>query len=548
MFPSLFLSFHILILPLFPQPDFLPRASAAGGKWDVLLSNIGVSAMHIQLLNNDRVVIFDRTDFGSSNISLPAGKCRNDPNDTYSTVDCTAHSVEYDVVSNTVRPLTVQTDTWCSSGAVAPDGSLVQTGGYNDGDHAVRTFRPCNDSSCDWQEINPGLIKRRWYATNHILPDGKQIIIGGRRQFGFEFYPKTSPADYKSYNLSFLVQTYDPLIENNLYPFVFLNTDGNLFIFANNRAILFNYSNRVVVKTYPIIPGGDPRSYPSSGSAVLLPLKNNSGAEVLVCGGAPKDSYVNATNGIFLPALDTCGRIRINDPNPQWVVETMPGPRVMGDMVLLPNGNVLIINGARSGTAGWEYGRDPVLSPVIYRPDKSIWSRFEVQNSSTTPRMYHSTAVLLRDGRVLVGGNNPHAYYNFTGVLFPTDLTLEAFSPSYLDSKFASSRPVIVTPVSPSVIGYGQELTIGFAVASGRIIGSLVKVTMVAPSFTTHSFSMNQRLLVLSGGNVTTSFDNTTYQIRVITPGSGILAPSGYYLLFVVYQEIPSEGIWVQIK
>lgn len=107
-----------------------------------------------------------------------------------------------------------------------------------------------------------------------------------------------------------------------------------------------------MVKTYPTIPCGYPRSYPSTGSAVLLPLRNNVGAEVLVCGGAPKGSYVRATNGNFVAALNTCGRIRINDLNPQWVMETMPSGRIMGDMVLLPNGNVLIINGADSGTAG----------------------------------------------------------------------------------------------------------------------------------------------------------------------------------------------------
>ncbi|KAI3472800.1 hypothetical protein Pfo_031121 [Paulownia fortunei] len=549
MTPTLILSFilrHLLlpILLLLPHRNIL--SLAADGKWDLLLSNIGISAMHMQLLHTDRVVMFDRTDFGLSNISLPDGKCRRDPNDTALKIDCTAHSVEYDVASNSIRPLMVLTDVWCSSGAVMPDGTLVQTGGFNDGDHAVRMYKPCGDNSCDWQEINAGLSQRRWYATNHILPDGRQIIIGGRRQFNYEFYPKTSSAD-RSYNLPFLVQTNDPRIENNLYPFVFLNGDGNLFIFANNRAILFNYLNGTVVRTYPAIPGGDPRSYPSSGSAVLLPLKNNVGAEVLLCGGAPKGAYVRASNGDFVGALNTCGRIQINDLNSQWVMETMPSGRVMGDMVLLPNGNVLIINGAGSGTAGWEVGRNPVLSPVIYRPDNQIGSRFDVQNSTSTPRMYHSTAILLRDCRVLIGGSNPHIYYNFTGVLFPTDLTLQAFSPSYLDSKFAYLRPRIVSPVSQSKIGYGQQLAIRFTIPPGRLNSTSVMVTMVAPSFTTHSFSMNQRLLVLTRGDVT-AVAKSTYQVRVVTPGSGNLAPSGYYLVFVVHRDIPSEGIWIQIN
>lgn len=309
---------------------------------------------------------------------------------------------------------------------------------------------------------------------------------------------------------------------------------------------MLDYATGVVVKNYPTVPGGDPRNYPSSGSAVLLPLRSDSDAQVLVCGGAPKGAYVSANNGKFVEALDTCGRIRINDQNPQWAMETMPGPRVMGDMVLLPNGNVLIINGAGLGTAGWEFGRDPILTPVIYRPDDPVGSRFEVQSPSATPRMYHSTAILLRDGRVLVGGSNPHTYYNFTGVLFPTDLSLEAFSPSYLNSSSASMRPQIISPVSHSKFSYKQQLVVGFMVPSGQVHGNSVMVTLVAPSFATHSFSMNQRLLVLSGRNVTVN--GSSNQIRVITPDSANLAPPGYYLLFVVHRNIPSEGIWVQIN
>ncbi|MFS7972307.1 putative galactose oxidase, central domain superfamily [Helianthus anomalus] len=116
------------------------------------------------------------------------------------------------------------------------------------------------------------------------------------------------------------------------------------------------------------MPGGQPRNYPNTGSAVLLPLQLKNGTvesvEALVCGGAPKGSFTNANNGSFDGARDTCGRIKVSDPNPQWVMETMPLARVMGDMLLLLNGHVLIINGASAGVAGWELGRNPVLSLV----------------------------------------------------------------------------------------------------------------------------------------------------------------------------------------
>ncbi|XP_043703157.1 aldehyde oxidase GLOX-like [Telopea speciosissima] len=518
-------------------------SAASLGQWNILQQSIGISAMHMQLLNNDRVVIFDRTDFGISNLSLPDGICRNDYNDFALQHDCTAHSAEYDVTTNSVRPLMVQTDTWCSSGAVNPDGFLIQTGGFNDGERAVRIFKPC--TICDWQEIPNGLNQGRWYPTNHILPDGRVIVIGGQ-QNNYEFYPKSSTSTTDTvFNSTFLEQT------SNLYPFVHLNVDGNLFISAYNQAILFNYSTNSVVKTFPTIPDYQPRTYPFTGSSVLLPLRNlqqsSVQAEVLICGGASWDSYQQSTSGNFTEALNTCGRIRITDPNPTWTMETMPFARVMGDMTILPNGDVLIINGAARGLAGWDSGRDPVFYPVLYQPENQIGSRFQVLNPSTIPRMYHSTAILLRDGRVLVGGSNPHQYYNFTDVLYPTELSLEAFSPAYLDSEFSGLRPTIITPGSYSNISYGQQMVLQFSVWSTPVNESMIGVTMVAPSFTTHSFSMSQRLLVLDASNVT-ALTNSSYSMAVTIPNSAFLAPPGYYLLFVVHQDIPSQGIWVQLQ
>ncbi|XP_068483023.1 aldehyde oxidase GLOX-like isoform X2 [Phaseolus vulgaris] len=536
------LIFHILLLAP-PSP-----AEAGNGQWHLLQESIGIVGMHMQLLHNDRVVILDRTDFGFSNLSLPNGRCRNNPNEMVVKTDCTAHSIEYDVAVNKFRSLFVQTNVWCSSGSVSPDGTLVQTGGFNDGDRAVRALTPCR--TCDWREVDNGLSARRWYATNHILPDGRQIIIGGRRQFNYEFYPKTQSTAKNTYSLPFLVQTNDASAENNLYPFVFLNVDGNLFIFANNRAILFDYNKNSVVTTYPQIPGGDPRCYPSTGSAVLLPLKNlresKVEAEVLICGGAPRGAFTDSLSGRFTGALKTCARIKITDPKPSWVMETMPGGRVMSDMVLLPNGDVLIVNGASVGTAGWELGRNPVLNPFLYKPSNRIGSRFELQNPSSIPRMYHSSAVLLRDGRVLVAGSNPHTYYNFTNVMFPTELRLEAFSPAYLEPGFSNVRPTIVSPSSQTKVKYGETLKVGFEVIAS-LNNDSVSVTMLAPPFATHSFSMNQRLLVLEPQNLS-KVGESTYEVEVTAPGSSVLAPPGFYLLFVVHREIPSHGIWVRME
>ncbi|KAM3281599.1 hypothetical protein P3S67_027245 [Capsicum chacoense] len=125
---------HLPVMFMLLSCHDMNLAYAAGGKLDLLMSNIGISAMHMQLLNNDRVVMYDRTDFGASNISLPNGKCRNNPND-----------------------LALKTDVWCSSGSATSDGTLVQTGGFNDGEVMVRNFKSC--ATCDWQETGNGLIQ-----------------------------------------------------------------------------------------------------------------------------------------------------------------------------------------------------------------------------------------------------------------------------------------------------------------------------------------------------------------------------------------------------
>ena len=174
----------LLLLLAFAGGIAPATASGAGGRWELLQRSIGVSAMHMQLLHNDRVIIFDRTDFGRSNLSLPGGRCRVNPRErVLPDGDCTAHSAEYDVASNSFRPLFIFTDTWCSSGTVAPDGSLVQTGGWNDGYRSARTMPVCGggDRSCDWSEKQDALAANRCTPPTRSSPTAARSssVAGG---------------------------------------------------------------------------------------------------------------------------------------------------------------------------------------------------------------------------------------------------------------------------------------------------------------------------------------------------------------------------------
>lgn len=155
----------------------------------------------------------------------------------------------------------------------------------------IRTLKPCAASgNCDWEELGEELAQGRWYASNQLLQAGnRQIIVGGRSQGNYEFYPKRKAGE-GVFNLGVLSGCCD-----NLYPFVFLLPNGDLFIFATNDAVALNWNTGKVTRTYPKLPG-NPRNYPSAGSAVMLPLAasdNFATATILVCGGAATGASKN---------------------------------------------------------------------------------------------------------------------------------------------------------------------------------------------------------------------------------------------------------------
>jgi Domain of unknown function (DUF1929) len=228
-------------------------------------------------------------------------------------------------------------------------------------------------------------------------------------------------------------------------------------------------------------------------------------------------------------------------------MEEMPLRRVMGDMVMLPTGEILIINGAAAGTAGWELAQEPVLNPVLYKPDRPAGYRFEVMNPSTTPRMYHSSAILDSFGRVLVGGSNPHVGYVFQNVTYPTDLSLEAYLPPYLDTAFEIMRPRKVEVGPPAVVGYGDVALVRFSVDGGLQEGMAVEVVMIAPAFATHSVGMNQRMVVMTVLRVV-QLNVRDYMAEVMVPPSPQVAPPGFYMCFVLHGGIPSQAVWVRIR
>jgi len=152
--------------------------------------------------------------------------------------------------------------------------------------------------------------------------------------------------------------------------------------------------------------------------------------------------------------------------------------------------------------------------------------------------MYHSTANLLADGRILVAGSNTHQFYTFTGV-FPTELRVECFSPPYLGANYNAVRPAI-TGV-PTELTYNLVFTVTFTVTT-RVGG--VAVYQNSAPFATHSYSQGQRSLNLKATVPVKAGGGWSMQVTA-APNNNI-APPSYYILFVVQNGIPSKGAWVK--
>ncbi|GAB2279913.1 hypothetical protein Dimus_014548 [Dionaea muscipula] len=540
MDPRLLLALVLLLSPSTMLPFVVPARADLPGTWELLVPDAGIASMHTAVTHYGTVVLLDRTNNGPTRKMLLRRQCSllRRQNDTAKPHDCYAHSVLFSPQTDQIRPLKILTDTWCSSGQFLPDGTLLQTGGDRDGWRKIRKFFPCDSSQyCDWEELDGvALARGRWYATNQILPDGSVIIVGGKAETSIEFYP---PRPNGAVPFPFLSQAADRQ-GDNLYPYVHLLPDSHLFIFANSRSILYDHARNMALRDYPPLDGG-PRNYPSAGSSAMLALEGDfSKAVIVVCGGAEYGAYIRMETES--PAHGSCGRIVATDPDPVWEMEEMPIGRIMGDMVMLPTGDVLIINGARSGTQGFELASNPCLFPVLYRPDQPLGLRFMVLNPGTVPRMYHSTANLLPDGRVLLAGSNPHYLNNFRAAEFPTELRIEAFSPEYLSPDRANIRPIIQG--GPDRVRYGEEFELDIALPLPLV--GMMEVNLGNAPFATHSFSQGQRLVKLNVGATAAPIGDRSYRISCTAPPNGAVAPPGYYMMFAVNLGVPSVARLLQ--
>jgi hypothetical protein len=379
------------------------------------------------------------------------------------------------------------------------------------------------------------MTQNRWYPTVEQLPEGDLFIIGGSTKGAavnraeinvpsYEFWP---PRPEGEVMFDFLKET----MPYNLYPFVFTLPDGNLFIFADKKSIIYDYKNHKIVKRLPDMFGVH-RTYPLTSGAIMLPLDpaNNYNVEILICGGS---EAMKATAS----ADDTCGRINLGDENPKWEKDTFVHKRLMPDGVIMADGNVLWVNGCQRGWAGYNRrNHDPTFDPLIYTPTKSKGQRWTQGLANTDiARMYHSVALTLPDGRVWIAGSN-NVDPPDVNAEYPTEFRVEYFSPPYL---FKSNTRPLVSHV-PRIVTYDEtfKVLINLEEASSfEDVKGKIRVGLLRPGFSTHSQHMSQRYVFL---NHKISEDLQTLEITA--PPNANIYPPGQGFMYVLYDGVPSKG------
>ncbi|KAF9021791.1 hypothetical protein BGZ52_001442 [Haplosporangium bisporale] len=542
--------------------------ASSGGQWD-LIGHSGVSAMHaIMRPFTDSVLFLERIQ--SSTYAKARGSSV-----TGNTGKDFAWSTEFETKEGNWRSLDVKSNMFCSAGGYLPDGTIVSVAGGQPSDKleqgydGIRLYKPCNGTTCDWQQdFKVHLQEKRWYPTVEALASGDLFIIGGSNHAAsinndhinvpnFELFPPL-PGPQKTIDFPFLVET----LPNNLYPIVHLLPDKNLFILASTKAIILSTSTWKIIKRLPDIPG-PPRNYPLTGGSVLLPL-------------TPENKFQPE---ILMP--------RASPPTPTWEMEDMPFGRMMPDMTLLADGTVAIMNGAETGTAGFDRASDPVLHPVQYLPQAPRGQRFRVWNPSVIARMYHSVALMLPDMSLLVAGSNPNGKpVEYGEGPYPTEYRVERFSPPYLfprggvgsvnaeelqvrtaggdrhmDGQAVDRGGYAQGEITawPTIIKYGE--TFDLSIKWFNTYPESVQVALVQPGFITHSTHMSQRyvgleivkrgdkkIAPLAQGKISVQEQEEAGLIRFKAPATNGLAPPSHYMLVVVLDGVPVvEAKWVQM-
>jgi galactose oxidase len=403
----------------------------------------------------------------------------------------------YDPASGAFAEAPSETMVFCAGHTFLSDGRLLVSGGHLRDRRGLPDANIFDPAGQGWLRL-PRMSYARWYPTTTTLVDGSVISLAGTDQSGAEV---EIPEIWSDGSWTQLIGAARKL---PYYPRTFVAPNGLLF-----------YAGELSSSAY-LDPSGAGRWIPVAtshygrrdyGSAVMY----QPGKVLIVGGSDPPDGAPTNTAEI----------IDLNQPAPSWqYTAPLRYARRHLNATLLPDGNVLVTGG--TGSPGFSDPAGSVHAAELWNPETGAWS---VLASNVTNRVYHSTTLLLPDGRVLHAGSGD-------GPGLPRELNAEIFSPPYL---FEGPRPAL--DQAPGEAGYNQSFSVSTPDAA-----MVVRATLVRLGSVTHAFDQSQRFVELS-------FHRVVGGLLLQSPATPALAPPGPYLLTLLNDAgVPSVSSVILIR
>jgi len=390
---------------------------------------------------------------------------------------------------------------FCAGHVHLSDGRLLAVGGHVS-DHVGLSSGHIFDPLTKQWTLTPDMAAGRWYPTATMLGNGRVLVLSGETSCAGCYAPIPEIYDPST-------NAWSPLTIASLpmpyYPHAFLLPDGKVIVTSTTEKPVPTRVLDVAAQTWTTI---DSRQLDGYSASMYLPGK-------FLKTGTATDSTTNQPSAATAYVLD------MTVASPRWrQVASMANPRAYHVQTMLPDGNVLVTGGGRTTQ---DYGiPNAVYQAEMWSSATETWTALA---SMQAPRLYHGSALLLPDARVLVsgGGRSP-------GPDVRDQVNAEIFAPPYL---FKGPRPTITS--APAQLTHGQIFTVQTPNAS-----AIAKVSLISIGSMTHGINMNQRFLPLS-------FSVNGNELTVTAPATSNLAPGGVYMLFIVDQSgVPSEASFVR--
>ncbi|HYX93963.1 MAG TPA: kelch motif-containing protein [Geodermatophilus sp.] len=387
------------------------------------------------------------------------------------------------------------------------------------------------------------LNESRWYPTLVGLEDGGVLAVSGLDEHGQVLDGENEVYDPET-------RTWEDRPELNryfpTYPALFRLADGHrLFYSGSNTGYGPAEEGRqpgiwdLDDNSWTDVPGlRDPGLNETSSSFLLAPVQDQRVG--IVGGGGVGDSEDSTARFDVVDLTES-------EPHYSPAGTDYPSPARYISAVTLPDDATLLTG----GSVGYRGNSQSDLHlTTMYDPHSGHLAEAA---PNEVGRNYHSTALLLPDGRVMTMGSDPLFSDEDNTIPGKFETRIEIYSPPYL---FAGDRPEVTD--APDEVTRGSS----FPVTTD---GEVAEARLMRPSAVTHQTDTEQRSIALDVRPASCPETETgepaaeqpadcpdgccgsgSYELGV--PEEEGLTPNGWYMLVVVDDKgVPSPARWVHV-